>query len=311
VPLASDNACARELAWYFYGGDGAHGLGLPYQLRTLARTGLKATFFIDPLFSYALGQKPLGELISLVQEHRQEIGLHLHPEWLTDPRCAGLPRFSGPLLHQYVEADQAALIRAGLDRLRTLGARQVPTFRAGSWGASLTTLCALAANGVAYDSSLNGCFAASFPGMSGRLSDVQPVRLEGVWEFPVTNFIDRPPAGRRPLHVCAASLGEFRTALEHAAANQWFAVVIVLHSFEFVRVQRLASGKLPTPQRLVAARFEKLCAYLAANADRFETCHFADLNASAIPDTSQAEVAVSWLGRTAGRQVQQLVSRLY
>ncbi len=36
--------------------------------------------------------------------------------------------------------------------------------------------------------------------------------------------------------------------LEHAAASHWFAVVIVLHSFEFVRVGRLAAGKAATSQ---------------------------------------------------------------
>ncbi len=311
VPLAADNACTRELAWYLYGGEGPDGLGLPYQLRTLADAGLKATYFVDPLFSYALGATPLREVLSLIHDSGQEIGLHLHPEWLADPRCSELPRFSGPLLHRYGEREQAVLIRAGLDRLRALGARNVVAFRAGSWGASLATLRGLAQNGILYDSSLNACFPVSFPDLEERLSDTQPRRREGVWEFPVTTFIDRPPGGRRPLHVCAASIDEFRTVLEHAVAEHWFAVVIVLHSFEFVRVDRIASGRPAAPQKLVAARFEKLCAYLRANRGEFETCHFADLDRSTIPDASQAEVAKSSLGRTAARHFQQLVSRLY
>jgi hypothetical protein len=140
---------------------------------------------------------------------------------------------------------------------------------------------------------------------------MQPAKLEDVWEFPVTSFVDRPPAGRRPLHVCATSLGEFRAVLEHAAAHHWFAVVIVLHSFEFVRVARLSAGKSAPPQRLLADRFERLCAYLADNRDKHQTCHFADLDEVALPCAAQPVVPASSLARTALRQIEQLASRLY
>jgi hypothetical protein len=313
TPLAEGNDCARELSWYFYGGAGSNPRGLPYQLRTLASAGLKATFFVDPLFSFALGAAPLRELVELIQQSGQEIGLHLHPEWLTDPRCKGLPAFSGPLLHRYSEPDQARLIQAGLARLRELGARQPRAFRAGNWGATLATLRALGRSGIAFDSSLNACFASSFPDLDAavRGAYTQPAKLEGVWEFPVTSFIDRPPRGRRPLHVCATSLGEFRAVLEHAAARQWFAVVIVLHSFEFVRIARLSAGTSAPPQRLLADRFERLCAYLADNGNKHQTCHFTDLDEDALPRAAQPLVPTSSLTRTALRQIEQLASRLY
>jgi hypothetical protein len=313
TPLAAGNDCAREVSWYFYGGGGSEARGLPYQLRTLASAGLKATFFVDPLFSFAIGTAPLRELVDLIQQSGQEIGLHLHPEWLTDPRCNGLPAFSGPLLHRYSEPDQARLIKAGSDRLRAVGAREPRAFRAGNWGASLATLRALGRSGIVFDSSLNACFATSFPDLDAgvRRAYVQPAKLEGVWEFPVTSFVDRPPAGRRPLHVCATSLGEFRAVLEHAAARHWFAVVIVLHCFEFVRVARLSAGKSAPPQRLLADRFERLCAYLADNRDTHQTCHFADLDEVALPRSAQPVVPASSLTRTAFRQIEQLASRVY
>lgn len=314
TPLKPGQDCVREMSWYFYGGDRADARGLPYQLRTLAAAGLKATFFVDPLFSYALGVAALRDLVALIQKHRQEIGLHLHPEWLTDPRCPPLPAFAGPLLHAYSEADQARLIRAGSDRLCEAGALRPTAFRAGSWGASLATLRALESNGMLYDSSLNARFGSSFPDIDVAMRYVctQPARLEGVWEFPVTNFIAGPTNNsRRPLHVCAASLGEFRAVLEHAAASNWLAVVIVLHSFEFVRVNRLAAGRAAASQRLLASRFERLCAYLAGNSDKFETCHFADLDRAALPNTVQPAAAASSRTRTAWRNVEQLASRLY
>jgi hypothetical protein len=311
LPLPETERCLKELSWYLYGGDAALGIGIPFQLRTLAAHSLKATFFVDPLFSFALGSPPLVEAIKVIQSGGQEIGLHLHPEWLTDPRCEGLPQFAGPLLHRYVDADQAALIASGLGRLRSAGAKRIKAFRAGSWSASSATLRAVKDNGITYDTSLNACFEASFSGLSDRLSFTQPLLLEGVWEFPVTNFIDIPPTRRRPLHVCAVSMTEFRKVLEHAATNSWFAVVVVLHSFEFVRVGRISSSRSVVPQRLIASRFEKLCKYLGANRSRFETCHFGDLHELAMRPTIQREVAISSRGRTLARQAQQLVSRAY
>lgn len=310
TPLGSAQDCARELAWYFYGGEGADAPGIPYQLQVFAAAGLKATYFIDPLFSFALGAEPLRTVVGLVRQHGQEVGLHLHPEWLTDRRCVGLPAFKGPLLGHYSADEQSALIRAGAARLAEAGAGHLNAFRAGSWSASRATLRALAENGIAFDSSLNASFDVSFPDLPDRAVHLQPVKLDGVWEFPVTGFVDRLPAARRPLHVCACSLAEFRTVLEHAAATGWFAVVLVLHSFEFVRVDRLAGGR-PGPQRLLARRFEQLCAYLAANRDRFQPCHFADLDPAEIPAGRQLAPPVSTRGRTAMRHLAQLASRLY
>jgi hypothetical protein len=283
---------------------------VPYQLQVLADAGLKATYFIDPMFSFALGAEPLRAIVELVKRNGQEIGLHLHPEWLTDRRCVGFPPFAGPHLSQYAQATQSALIRAGAARLEEVGAGRIGAFRAGSWGANRATLGALAENGIAFDSSLNPTFAASFPDLPERATQLQPVRLDGVWEFPVTNFVDRPPAAQRPLHVCACSLAEFRAVLEHAATAGWFAVVLVLHSFEFVRVDRLSSRRAG-PQRLLARRFEQLCDYLAANRDRFQTCHFADLDPAEIPAERTLSPPMSTRGRTAMRHLEQLASRLY
>ena len=119
-----------------------------------------------------------------------------------------------------------------------------------------------------------------------RRDRTQPFRLGDVWEFPVTNFVDRPPSGWRPLHVCATSLGEMRMVLEHARDHRWYAVVIVLHSFEFVRVESLAARRDVAPQRLLADRFERLCGYLAEHAREYETCHFA--RRRRIPDSGDA-----------------------
>src|SRR5437899_1087407 len=183
VPLAPATHCERELDAYLFGGDS--GFGLPYQLRVFREAGLKAIFFVEPLFSFALGPDPLGRVLRLIAAHDQEVGLHLHPEWLTDPRCAELPAFRGPFIRQYSEQEQTAMLLAGAGRLRELGAPPVRCFRAGSWGADSTTLRALERAGIEIDSSLNATFPVSFPELAERENLCQPAMHEGAWEFPV------------------------------------------------------------------------------------------------------------------------------
>ena len=312
TPLPGDYDGSCDIDWYLHGGRGVQARGVAYQLDVFARAGLKATYFVDPMFSFALGLQPLCDLVKGIVGAGQEVGLHLHPEWLTDRRCKGLPPFAGPLLNEYGEADQRALTRAGLDRLAEAGSPPIAAFRAGSWGANRSTLHALKAHGIQCDSSLNARFPASFPDVDAatRGGATQPFLLEGVSEYPVTGFADRSPAGRRPLHVCAASLGEFRLVLEHAAAESWDAVVIVMHSFEFVRVGRIERAGAAVPQRLLARRFERICAFLAENRSRFRTCHFRDEFPCPAGREIHPPMPRSSLVRTAMRHVEQLASRL-
>jgi hypothetical protein len=275
--------------------------------------GLRATYFVDPVFSFALGISPLRDVVGMIQDNNQELGLHLHPEWLNDPRCAGLPAFAGPLLHTYGNEDQFALVRAGMGRLAEAGGHRVVAFRAGSWGASRMTIAATARNGLRFDSSLNAIFKTSFPDLDegSRLVQTQPFKIEDVWEFPVTTFADGSPAGVRPLHVCATSFDEMRLALEHARDRNWYAVVIVLHSFEFVRKKPSGQSYRAEPCKLLTKRFEQLCSYLAGHSDQYETCHFRDIDVASIPIVPHRAMAKSSMLRTTIRMVQQLVSRVY
>lgn len=310
TPLPPDETCERERAAYFWGGEGHDRRGLPYQLETFARHGLKATYFVDPLFSRCLGAPLLGEVVGAITEAGQEIGLHLHPEWLTDPRCRDLPKFVGPMLHQYGAQAQGQLMRAGLQILAEAGAPAICSFRAGNWGANLVTLRALVSAGIRFDSSLNAYAAASFPDLADRSAWLQPRSLEGVWEFPVTFFVDRPPKGTRPLHVTACTFSEMALTLEHAHAEGWFSVVIVIHCFEFVRVAALdRTGGRVGPQRLVARRFERLCRYLARHRDRFQTSSFAELSSVLTPPAGQSPARSNRV-RTLTRQASQLLSRV-
>jgi len=311
-PLPPDAACEREIACYFWGGESALKLGLPFQLETLAAHGLKATFFVDPLFSFALGLPVLERVVRTIEDARQEVGLHLHPEWLTDPRVPFAHAFHGPYVRDYEEAVQLDLIGKSSRRLLEAGAERIVSFRAGSWGANLATLRALEHHGIRFDSSLNACYDASLPDLPSRESLRQPALVEGVWEFPLTNFVDRPPSGRRELQVCACSTRELEYVLEAAYAAGWEFVVIVSHSFEFVRVGNLdrKPGSVG-PMRLLGKRFRALCEYLAQHRDRFSTVTFRDLSPNLATRSAQPNPIVSSRARTMARSASQLLSMVY
>jgi hypothetical protein len=73
-----------------------------------------------------------ANVVSTIAGAGQEIALHLHPDWLTHPRCGDLPEFAGPLLHQYGDEAQGKLVRTGLQLPTDAGAPDICAFRAGS-----------------------------------------------------------------------------------------------------------------------------------------------------------------------------------
>ena len=88
-------------------------------------------------------------------------------------------------------------------------------------------------------------------------------------------------------------------------------MVLVMHSNEFVKTERLWQGKTPTPRRIAVRRFERLCDYLHANRDRFETVGL-PVQILAVPRAGVCpSLPKSWIGRTAARYAAQALSRWY
>jgi len=310
-PLDANYDCKRELSAYFVGKTREGDFGLPYQLETLRTNGLGATYFVDPFFSFALGLDPLADVVGSIEGAGQSVALHLHPEWLTDPRCVGLPAFRGPYLSQYGPEDQRLLIRAGMRRLVEAGARPLPVFRAGSWGADVSTLLALRDEGILVDSSLNAAHADSLSSLAPRSELHDPSFQHGVAEFPLTRFDDRISAFGRPLSPVGTSWAEMRFVLDACHAARRRSVVLVLHSNEFVKTEMLWKGKQPTPRRLVVRRFEKLCRYLAGNRDRFRCVPLPAAADCPVDNRANDAMPRSNLIRTGLRVLGQAASRWY
>lgn len=277
------------------------GVGVGYQLAQLARHGLKATFFVDPMPALVFGIAPFRDLVRSILAAGQEVQLHLHPNWsgaCADDAGRAAARFE---LIDYSRTEQQALIGQARDLIEEAGAPRPNAFRAGSYAANDDTLAALAALGFAYDSSHNGSEAPWPSAIDLPRTRIAPVARGGIVEVPVTLIEDR--AGHlRHFQICALSAREMRAALDHAAARGHAAVTIVSHGFE------LANRAGTRCNRVHRARFDALCAMLGRRRADLPTTHFADAPVLAL-DRDDRPLAPSML-RTGGRQLEQLWSNL-
>jgi peptidoglycan/xylan/chitin deacetylase (PgdA/CDA1 family) len=287
--LASDAIVARSLE--------PAGVGVGYQLATLARHGLKATFFVDPMPALVHGLDHVKRVVAAIVEGGQEVQLHLHPNWTAarvDDRGAHA-RFE---LIDYTAHEQRELIAGARELLMAADAPDPVAFRAGSYAANDSTLAALASLGIVYDSSHNGAHHP-WPSAIGLPRErIAPVAHRGVIELPVTTIRER--AGLRHFQLCALSAGEMRAALDHAAHEDHAAVTIVSHGFE------LANRAGTRANAVHVRRFEALCAMLAERADVLRPTHFAERPALRL-GRDDRPLAANAL-RTRWRQAEQLWS---
>jgi len=245
------------------------GVGVTYQLETLARHGLKACFFVDPMPALIFGLEPTRRVVETILAAGQEVQLHLHPHWTGAKHGDGGASFARFEMAAYTLEEQRDLIVGATELLVAAGAPHPIAFRAGTYSANDDTLRALASLGFAYDSSHNGA-EHPWPSAIGLPpAHIAPVAREGLVELPVTLIEDRPGALRN-FQICALSAGEQRAALEHAAMQDHAAVTIVSHGFE------LANRSGTRANAVHVRRFEALCALLAEWAELLPTTHFAD-----------------------------------
>ena len=243
------------------------GVGVRYQLDQLRRHGLRATFFVDPMPALAYGLEPVRRMVAPILAAGQEVQLHIHPAWHDLARGREQLRFE---LSDFTFEEQSDLIATARDLLVAAGAPAPVAFRAGSYAANGDTLRALAALGIAYDSSHNGAEHPHASRLPFAPTLIDPARSHGVTEIPVSQ-IARRDGGLRPFQLCALSSREMEDALLHAARNGHPTTTIVGHSFE------LATRDGMRVNGLVRGRFDRLCTFLADNRATMSTARFDSL----------------------------------
>jgi hypothetical protein len=277
------------------------GVGVTYQLEVLARHGLKACFFVDPMPALTFGLAPVRAIVETILAAGQEVQLHLHPNWtgaVSGDKGARASRFE---MVEYSQEEQRDLIVGATDLLVAAGAPHPIAFRAGSYSGNDDTLRALAELGFEYDASHNGSEHPWPSAIDLPERQIAPLLREGLIEVPVTVIEERPGALRN-FQICALSVGEMRAALDHAEARDHAVVAIVSHGFE------LANRAGTRPNAVHVRRFEALCALLAERAEAMPTVHFADRPALRLGQ-NDAPLGPDPL-RTRWRQAEQLWSNM-
>lgn len=289
---------------YIHGPTTRGDYGLPYQLRMLQAHGLTGVFFIEPLFALRFGQAALDDIVGLVREAGQEVQLHLHTEWVDEAREAVLP---GPQrkrqhLRYFSREEQTVLIAKGLELMRRAGVTSINAFRAGSFAFNHDTLPALAANGIAFDSSYNASMFGPDSGVSPGRTLVEPVLVDGVAEYPMTVYSDGTSTLRHA-QLTACSWPELEGLLWQAVHEERKAFVLLSHGFELLNKAK------DRPDDVVVRRFERLCAFLARHRESFRVRGFNGLEPALA--TVQPAPLVSPLHRTGVRMLSQLYRRRF
>jgi len=240
---------------------------LPVNLQILRDNGLRAVFFVEPLFSFYYGLDALQEQVGLIMEAGQDVQMHIHPEWLDELPEEIVPRRKKTrMLHEFSQDEQVAMLEAAACRLVEAGAPRPTAFRSGNFSANADTLQALARIGVKADSSINAYFDFPYPHKHSS-RQLYPSYIDGVAEYPVTLF--RDGFGRKRLmQITACSLSELVQGLTRARDQGLPAATLVSHNFELLSADRRRED------RIVTRRFAGLCEWLGRNAEQFPTASF-------------------------------------
>jgi len=259
---------------YVYGPTSDGNWALPGTLTILEEYDLPAVFFVEPLFSERFGVEPLKEIIGLLQEKKQEIQLHMHPEWVNevDDRLLSGVREKIPNMAYCSREQQTQLIQWGIARMAEAGVEGINAFRAGSFCANCATLQAVATNNLVFDSSYNLSGPLGVSDMAAGEFLNHPRYIENIYEYPVSVIKDPIRGTYRNVQINALSLTELINYLETAFEKNWDSVVVVTHNFE------LLSRDKTRVDKIVRKRFDRFCQYLAKNRDRFNVRGFQGLD---------------------------------
>lgn len=290
-----------NLAWFVFGACPEGAFGLTYELRRLSELGLKGVFFVDTLVAEVFGLDVVKRIVDPILNAGHDVQLHVHSEWLEHAVAHPVVSTHGANLADFTLADQIRLIERARAHLVAAGAPPPTAFRAGNFGANDDTLRALAALGIACDSSFNAAYVGRTCAISMPLDRLDPAVHMGVAEYPVSFIRDRP-GNRRHAQLCALSSEEIHAALLHGHAMGQRVFTTVAHSVELVSRSRIRSN--PT----VIRRFEALLSFLAERRYDLPTASFADLVDADLSAASTARPLPANWPRTARRMIEQIVS---
>jgi hypothetical protein len=254
--------------------------GINLIMKMLDTCDFKGTFFVEPFHSFYFGIDSLKAVCEAIAKKNHDTQLHVHPNYLNFCAQAPIdllsPREKYPdVMAAYSLEEQVHIVELGKKLLENCGVPSPLAFRAGCFGADQNTLTALARNDLKIDSSycLHAIGRRCFLQM-GQIND--NIMSNGIIEFPITHFIDISLPGIRrykPFDISSVSYREMKHVLEHAFIQGPKNVVIILHSFTFVKKKNIQYEQM-TPDYSMINKFRHLSYFLNDNRDKFRVTTF-------------------------------------
>lgn len=219
--------------------------GITFIMDELASRGWTCTFFLNVYDSELWGEQAIAEIARTILARGFDLQLHTHV-------------YGEMSVHSFKE--QCRLIREGSDRLQEWTGIRPIWHRAGNLSANRDTLRACAAEGFVGDSSYLygwpqcaqiGATSGWRTSSTALYADSEETRLrnqlrdcEGVLEVPVTTFRTLPVLRNyRHLDIDACTFQELISIVRQAVKKNVSPVVLLMHSFSFVR--RTECGYVP------------------------------------------------------------------
>ncbi|NQT23549.1 MAG: polysaccharide deacetylase family protein [Candidatus Omnitrophica bacterium] len=256
-------------------------VGLVFILDILKKFDLKATFFVEPFFSYKFGLKVLREICGRILSGGHEIQLHMHPHFKSNKNKTFCDE-----LYTYDCAEQTALIGEAKEILLKCGVPELSAFRAGSFAADNNTYDALKENGIMISSNYN----LDFLNRTCKIS--LPLRVNDAFyykrdliEMPITCYEYNCPGFEvryKHMQISAVSFSEMRHLLEKATDFDLKNIVILFHTFEFITFKDVAQNRGKV-NRMNVDRFLKLCDFLSQNKKKFVVKKISEVNKDQVP----------------------------
>jgi len=209
--------------------------GLPYLLESLVAHRLNAVFFVESLHASALGGALLQRMVRSIRAADQDVQLHVHTEWLSELTAVNLPQPYRQNLGDFNRAEQTAIVREALGNLRAADAPGVMALRAGNLGGSSDTVYAAKAAGLTWDMSIGLAHGQAVYEVIQDLAQ----RDDAASACPTIplSCVEDYPGHLRPAQLTALSFAELRHAMFHAEREHWPFFVIMLHSFELIKLK--------------------------------------------------------------------------
>ena len=235
--LTVDTEChdIQKLNRYIYGNTKKGPYGLEKILQLGKETNVPINIFLDFPECHVYGDDYLLTIIELVKKYEQNIYLHVHPDYIGDPKRKHL--------WEYSKDEQKKILKQSFsDYIRFCGKPQVLYFRAGAWGVNKDTYDVLSELSEEFE--INEIVDLSYVYNSRwrcHLSYEEygaanaSRKYNGITLFPNTTYIGLDYFGKKysfEFAVPNKSLAESKSFLRQ---NQLNNITYTMHSWDFIK----------------------------------------------------------------------------